>query len=117
MFERDTTFGLIMDLSRLSHNPAPILKKILEQQRCPVSQERCSLEQQSNAGENPAVVINLLVVQNCVGAPWLDSMIDDSRSQCGLEVLRNVLAHPRVAIDIDLLFSSVLIHADACAGH
>jgi hypothetical protein len=52
IFERDTMFGLIMDLSRLSHYSSRP-KKILEQQRCSVSQERCSIEQQSNAGENP----------------------------------------------------------------
>jgi hypothetical protein len=65
-FERDTMFGPIMDVSRLSHYPCRS-QKIIEQ-RCSVSQERCSVEQQSNAGENSDIVGRRLGGR-CVASP------------------------------------------------
>jgi hypothetical protein len=40
----------------------PIPKKILKQQPCSVSQELCSIEQQSNAGETPTTIVCRLPV-------------------------------------------------------
>jgi hypothetical protein len=57
IFERDTTYDC--------HTKRADPKRQLEQQRCSVSHEHCSIEQQINAGENPVFSMKRIKLSGC----------------------------------------------------